>query len=82
MHCRNSIALYKNAKKKKSNVFTFHLVGKRVTLFLKAEDNQFVFNAKQNLISAANTHNYMTKHVFGPENVYSVPQCVFMEQKN
>lgn len=62
-------------------MFTFHLVGKRVAVFLNAEDNQFVFNAKQNLISTSNTHNHMTKHVFGPENVYDVPQCVIMEQK-
>ena len=62
-------------------MFTFHLVGKRVTVCLGADGNQFVFNAKQNLSSAAEAYNDMTKYVFGRDVVYDAPHSVFMEQK-
>ncbi|KAG0175445.1 Lanosterol 14-alpha-demethylase [Apophysomyces sp. BC1034] len=57
------------------------MVGKRVTVCLGPDGNQFVFNSKQNLSSAAEAYNSMTKFVFGPEVVYDAPHNVFMEQK-
>ncbi|KAG1474751.1 hypothetical protein G6F56_000161 [Rhizopus delemar] len=77
----NPIAFLQKCREKYGDVFTFYMVGKRVTVFLNAEGNQFVFNAKQNLTSAAEAYNHMTKHVFGPEVVYDAPHSVFMEQK-
>lgn len=78
---RNPIAFLQKCQKKYGDVFTFYMVGKRVTVFLNADGNQFVFNAKQNLTSAADAYNHMTKHVFGPEVVYDAPHSIFMEQK-
>ncbi|CEG81960.1 Putative Lanosterol 14-alpha demethylase [Rhizopus microsporus] len=77
----NPINFLKECQKKYGDVFTFYMVGRRVTVFLGAEGNQFVFNAKQNLASAAEAYNHMTKYVFGPEVVYDAPHNVFMEQK-
>ncbi|KAG1151301.1 hypothetical protein G6F37_001607 [Rhizopus arrhizus] len=77
----NPIAFLQKCQKKYGDVFTFYMVGKRVTVFLNADGNQFVFNAKQNLTSAADAYNHMTKHVFGPEVVYDAPHSIFMEQK-
>jgi sterol 14-demethylase len=57
------------------------MVGKRVTVCLGADGNQFVFNSKQNLSSAAGAYNHMTKHVFGSEIIFDAPHSVFMEQK-
>jgi sterol 14-demethylase len=57
------------------------MVGRRVTVLLGADGNQFVFNSKQNLSSAAEAYNHMTKHVFGAEVVYDAPHSVFLEQK-
>lgn len=45
------------------------------------DGNQFVFNAKQNLASAAAAYNHMTKYVFGNDIVFDAPHSVFMEQK-
>ncbi|KAI8074083.1 lanosterol 14-alpha demethylase [Gongronella butleri] len=75
------ISFIKDCQKKYGDVFTFTMVGKRVTVCLGADGNQFVFNAKQNLSSAAEAYNHMTKFVFGEEVVYDAPHSVFMEQK-
>ncbi|KAI8138920.1 lanosterol 14-alpha demethylase [Fennellomyces sp. T-0311] len=77
----NPIQFLKDCQKKYGDVFTFYMVGKRVTVCLGADGNQFVFNAKQNLSSAAEAYNDMTKYVFGREVVYDAPHNVFMEQK-
>ncbi|CAO3582293.1 unnamed protein product [Absidia cylindrospora] len=75
------ISFLQTCQKKYGDMFTFTMVGKRVTVCLGADGNQFVFNNKQNLSSAAEAYNHMTKFVFGPEVVYDAPHSVFMEQK-
>ncbi|KAI9264233.1 lanosterol 14-alpha demethylase [Phascolomyces articulosus] len=77
----NPIQFLKKCQEKYGDVFTFYMVGKRVTVCLGADGNQFVFNAKQNLSSAAEAYNDMTKYVFGREVVYDAPHNIFMEQK-
>ncbi|CDH60545.1 cytochrome p450 [Lichtheimia corymbifera JMRC:FSU:9682] len=77
----NPIKFLRDCQAKYGDVFTFYMVGKRVTVCLGADGNQFVFNAKQNLSSAAEAYNDMTKYVFGREVVYDAPHSVFMEQK-
>ncbi|KAI7895803.1 lanosterol 14-alpha demethylase [Mucor mucedo] len=75
------IKFLQSCQKKYGDVFTFYMVGRRVTVLLGADGNQFVFNSKQNLSSAAEAYNHMTKYVFGPEVVYDAPHSVFLEQK-
>ncbi|KAI8364711.1 lanosterol 14-alpha demethylase [Radiomyces spectabilis] len=77
----NPIAFLEKCQEKYGEVFTFYMVGRRVTVCLGPDGNQFVFNSKQNLSSAAEAYNDMTKYVFGPEVVYDAPHSVFMEQK-
>jgi sterol 14-demethylase len=78
---RNPIKFLQDCQKKYGDVFTFNMVGKRVTVCLGAEGNQFVFNSKQNMTSAAAAYNDMTQYVFGKDVVYDAPHSVFMEQK-
>lgn len=56
-------------------------MNKRVTACLGPDGNQVVFNAKQNLASAAAAYNHMTKYVFGDDIVFDAPHNIFMEQK-
>ncbi|KAI9028354.1 lanosterol 14-alpha demethylase [Phycomyces nitens] len=77
----NPIGFIQKCQKLYGDVFTFKLVGKSVTVCLGADGNQFVFNNKQNLSSAAEAYNDMTKRVFGFDVVYDAPHSVFMEQK-
>ncbi|KAI8332679.1 lanosterol 14-alpha demethylase [Chlamydoabsidia padenii] len=77
----NPIDFLQKCQKKYGDTFTFTMVGKRVTACLGADGNQFVFNSKQNMSSAAEAYNPMTKLVFGPQIVFDAPHSVFMEQK-
>lgn len=78
---KDPITFLKTCQKKYGDVFTFQLLNKKVTACLGPDGNQFVFNAKQNLASAAAAYNEMTKYVFGRDIVFDAPHSVFMEQK-
>ncbi|KAI8988310.1 cytochrome P450 [Mycotypha africana] len=78
---KDPIVFLKNCQKKYGDVFTFNLLHKRVTACVGPDGNQFIFNAKQNLASAAGAYNHMTKHVFGSDIVFDAPHSIFMEQK-
>ncbi|KAI7903594.1 lanosterol 14-alpha demethylase [Cokeromyces recurvatus] len=78
---KDPITFLKKCQQKYGDVFTFQLLNKRVTACLGPDGNQFVFNAKQNLASAAAAYNHMTKYVFGDDIVFDAPHSVFMEQK-
>ncbi|KAI9484148.1 MAG: cytochrome P450 [Benjaminiella poitrasii] len=78
---KDPITFLKKCQEKYGDVFTFQLLNKRVTACLGPDGNQFVFNAKQNLASAAAAYNHMTKYVFGDDIVFDAPHSIFMEQK-
>ncbi|CAO0791825.1 unnamed protein product [Mucor circinelloides] len=78
---KDPITFLQNCQKKYGDVFTFQLLNKKVTACLGPDGNQFVFNAKQNIASAAAAYNHMTKYVFGDDIVFDAPHSVFMEQK-
>ncbi|KAI8981428.1 lanosterol 14-alpha demethylase [Pilobolus umbonatus] len=75
------IKFIQKCQKEYGDVFTFYMIGKKVTVCLGADGNQFIFNSKQNLSSAAEAYNDMTKYVFGREVVYDAPHNIFLEQK-
>ncbi|KAF7723644.1 Lanosterol 14-alpha-demethylase [Apophysomyces ossiformis] len=77
----NPIAFLQRCQQTYGDIFTFYMLGKRVTACLGPDGNQFVFNAKQNIASAAAAYNHMTKPVFGDDVVFDCPHSVFMEQK-
>jgi sterol 14-demethylase len=66
---------------KHGDVFTFVLLGRKVTVFLGPDGNDFVFNGKQAYINAEDAYTPLTTPVFGKEVVYDVPNHVLMEQK-
>ncbi|KAJ2957324.1 hypothetical protein NQZ79_g6950 [Umbelopsis isabellina] len=75
------IKFLQDCQKKYGDVFTFKMAGMTITACMGADGNQFVFNSKQNLSSAAAAYNHMTKYVFGSDVVYDAPHNIFMEQK-
>ncbi|GAA5799206.1 cytochrome P450 [Helicostylum pulchrum] len=78
---KDPIQFLKSCQKKYGDVFTFQLVNKKVTACLGPDGNQFVFNARQNVASAAAAYNDMTKYVFGRDIVFDTQHSIFMEQK-
>ncbi|KAG0746411.1 hypothetical protein G6F57_004208 [Rhizopus arrhizus] len=78
---KNPIEFLQTCQKKYGDVFTFRLLNKRITACLGPDGNQFVFNAKQEVASAAAAYNHMTKYVFGNDIVFDTAHSIFMEQK-
>lgn len=70
-----------SCREKYGNVFTFILLGRKVTVTLGAKGNNFVFNGKHQQVTAEDAYTHLTTPVFGKEVVYDVPNAVFMEQK-
>ncbi|SNX85340.1 probable Sterol 14 alpha-demethylase [Melanopsichium pennsylvanicum] len=66
---------------KYGDVFTFVLLGRRITVALGPKGSNLVFNAKHHQVTAEDAYTHLTTPVFGKEVVYDVPNAVFMEQK-
>ncbi|KAJ1024407.1 hypothetical protein NDA18_004574 [Ustilago nuda] len=63
------------------DVFTFVLLGRRITVALGPKGSNLVFNAKHQHVTAEDAYTHLTTPVFGKQVVYDVPNAVFMEQK-
>ncbi|KAG8525715.1 Sterol 14-alpha demethylase [Bacidia gigantensis] len=66
---------------KYGDVFTFILLGRRVTVYLGSKGNQFILNGKLKDVNAEEIYSVLTTPVFGKDVVYDVPNAKFMEQK-
>lgn len=63
------------------DVFTFVLLGRKVTVYLGQKGNQFILNGKLKDVNAEEIYNVLTAPVFGKDVIYDVPNAKFMEQK-
>ncbi|KAE8204036.1 hypothetical protein A4X06_0g1023 [Tilletia controversa] len=70
-----------DCREKYGDVFTFVLLGRRVTVALGAKGNNLILNGKLSQVSAEAAYTHLTTPVFGKEVVYDVPNAVLMEQK-
>lgn len=68
-------------RKRHGDVFTFLLLGRKVTVALGPKGSNLVLNGKLNEVSAEDVYGAVTVPVFGKEVVYDVPNAVLMEQK-
>ncbi|KAG0346779.1 Lanosterol 14-alpha-demethylase [Podila humilis] len=77
----NPIKFYEDNRKKYGDVFTYTMVGRKFTVCLGTEGNNFVFNAKLADVSAEESYKPLTTPVFGKGVVYDCPNHMLMEQK-
>ncbi|KAL8785608.1 MAG: hypothetical protein Q9213_003262 [Squamulea squamosa] len=63
------------------DVFTFILLGRKVTVYLGPKGNQFILNGKLKDLNAEEIYSVLTTPVFGKDVIYDVPNAKFMEQK-
>ncbi|WFD32475.1 sterol 14alpha-demethylase [Malassezia sp. CBS 17886] len=68
-------------REKYGDVFTFVLLGRKVTVALGPKGSNLVFNGRLNQVSAEEAYTSLTTPVFGKHVVYDVPNAVLMEQK-
>lgn len=70
-----------SCRQKYGDIFTFILLGKKTTVYLGTQGNDFILNAKLKHVNAEQIYSPLTTPVFGKDVVYDVPNAKFMEQK-
>ncbi|KAJ6532070.1 lanosterol 14-alpha-demethylase [Mycena capillaripes] len=75
------INFFQSCQEKYGNVFTFILLGRKVTVALSAKGSNFVLGGKSIAFNAEGAYKHLTTPVFGKDVVYDVPNEVFMQQK-
>nr|AAF18469.2 eburicol 14 alpha-demethylase [Oculimacula yallundae] len=68
-------------KAKYGNIFTFILLGKKTTVYLGPDGNEFILNGKIKDVNAEEIYTVLTTPVFGKDVVYDCPNSKLMEQK-
>ncbi|KAG8922031.1 Lanosterol 14-alpha-demethylase [Tulasnella sp. 418] len=68
-------------REKYGDVFTFILLGRRMTVALGPKGNNFILGGKLSQVSAEEAYTSLTTPIFGKDVAYDVPNHVFMEQK-
>ena len=63
------------------DVFTFILLGKKTTVCLGTQGNDFILNGKLKDVNAEDVYTPLTTPVFGAGVVYDCPNAKLMEQK-
>ncbi|ROT37377.1 cytochrome P450 [Sodiomyces alkalinus F11] len=68
-------------REKYGDVFTFILLGKKTTVYVGPNGNDFILNGKLRDVSAEDIYTVLTTPVFGKDVVYDCPNSKLMEQK-
>ncbi|THC92187.1 hypothetical protein EYZ11_008346 [Aspergillus tanneri] len=74
-------AFFSSCKQMYGDIFTFVLMGKKTTVYLGVQGNDFILNGKLKDVNAEEIYGLLTTPVFGSDVVYDVPNAKFMEQK-
>ncbi|KAJ5583240.1 hypothetical protein N7535_001860 [Penicillium sp. DV-2018c] len=69
------------SRAKYGDIFTFILLGKKTTVYLGVEGNEFILNGKLKDVNAEEVYGKLTTPVFGSDVVYDCPNSKLMEQK-
>ncbi|TLD13613.1 uncharacterized protein PgNI_02936 [Pyricularia grisea] len=72
---------YTRCREKHGDVFTFVLFGRRMTVFLGVQGNDFILNGKLQDVNAEEIYSPLTTPVFGSDIIYDCPNSKLMEQK-
>ncbi|KAH6659995.1 cytochrome P450 51 [Truncatella angustata] len=72
---------FKENSAKYGDIFTFILLGKKTTVYIGTQGNDFILNGKLKDVSAEDIYSVLTTPVFGKDVVYDCPNSKLMEQK-
>lgn len=72
---------YRRCREKHGDMFTFVLLGRRMTVYLGTKGNEFVLNGKVQDVNAEDIYGPLTTPVFGRDVIYDCPNAKLMEQK-
>ncbi|KKK26746.1 14-alpha sterol demethylase Cyp51A [Aspergillus rambellii] len=74
-------AFFFSCRQKYGDIFTFVLLGKKTTVYLGIQGNDFILNGKLKDVNAEEVYSPLTTPVFGSDVVYDCPNSKLMEQK-
>ncbi|PPJ51857.1 hypothetical protein CBER1_09576 [Cercospora berteroae] len=74
-------AFFFACREKYGDIFTFTLLGMKVTVYLGPQGNNFILNGKHKDLNAEKVYGPLTVPVFGKGVVYYVDNAKFMDQK-
>ncbi|KAK3329430.1 cytochrome P450 51 [Apodospora peruviana] len=72
---------FKENRAKYGDCFTFILLGKKTTVYVGTQGNDFILNGKIRDVCAEEIYTVLTTPVFGKDVVYDCPNSKLMEQK-
>ncbi|EUC64781.1 lanosterol 14-alpha-demethylase, partial [Rhizoctonia solani AG-3 Rhs1AP] len=75
------LAFLFSCREKYGDLFTFVLLGRKMTVALGPKGSNFILGGKLSQVSAEEAYTHLTTPVFGKDVVYDVPNHVLMEQK-
>lgn len=75
------LQFFERCREKYGNVFTFVLLGRRMTVALGPKGSNLILGGKLSEVSAEEAYTPLTTPVFGPGVVYDCPNHILMEQK-
>ncbi|KAF6804077.1 cytochrome p450 51b [Colletotrichum sojae] len=74
-------AFFRANREKYGDIFTFILLGKKTTVAVGPQGNDFILNGKLKDVNAEEIYTRLTTPVFGRDVVYDCPNAKLMEQK-
>lgn len=75
------INFFFKCREKYGDVFTFVLLGRKITVALGPKGSDMILGGKPNVVSAEEAYTHLTTPVFGKKVVYDCPNDSLMQQK-
>nr|AAF79204.1 cytochrome P450 sterol 14 alpha-demethylase [Aspergillus nidulans] len=77
----NPYNFFFSCREKYGDIYTFVMLGKKMTVYMGVKGNDFILNGKLKDLNAEEVYSPLTTPVFGSDVVYDCPNSKLMEQK-
>ncbi|MCJ1415336.1 Sterol 14-alpha demethylase [Xylographa parallela] len=78
---QDPVKFFSTCQAKYGDIFTFILLGRKITVYLGAKGNDFILNGKHKDMNAEEIYSVLTTPIFGKGVIYDCPNSMLMEQK-
>ncbi|KAK4223426.1 cytochrome P450 51 [Podospora fimiseda] len=78
---KNANEFFRKCREKHGDIFTFVMLGHKMTAYFGIEGNDFILNGKNQELNAEEIYSPLTTPVFGSGVIYDCPNSMLIEQK-
>jgi sterol 14alpha-demethylase len=75
-------SFYVKCQQKHGDIFTFVLLGKKMTVYFGVKGNDFILNGRLQDLKAEETYRPLTGPVFGSDIIYDRPNAKLMDRRS